>query len=281
AEQRADLTFPHQNGGAPDVHVAHSPERVLPGRVLLELVDNDRVVGGMTPACAERAAALYGIFAQGTCHVTDARTAELVKLSENAFRDVNIAFANELSQVCDALGIDVWDVVRLANQHPRVNILNPGPGVGGHCIAVDPWFIVSSAPKESRLIRTARTINDAKPKMVVRQILTAAKAAKSSCVACLGLSYKADIDDLRESPAVEIVELLAAEKIASCLVVEPHVEDLPPALRSLANVSLVTLDEALARADVVALLVDHREFKLLDRTRLAGKKIVDTRGAWR
>jgi UDP-N-acetyl-D-mannosaminuronic acid dehydrogenase len=281
AEQRADLTFPHRNGDAPDVHVAHSPERVLPGRVLLELVDNDRVVGGMTRACAERAAALYGIFVQGTCHLADARTAELVKLSENAFRDVNIAFANELSQVCDALGIDVWDVVRLANQHPRVNILNPGPGVGGHCIAVDPWFIVSSAPEESKLIRTARTINDAKPKTVVRQIRAAAEAARSSCVACLGLSYKADIDDLRESPAVDIVALLADEKIVSCLVVESHVDRLPPELENLDNVSLVSLDEALERAGVVALLVDHREFKALDRKRLSGKKIVDTRGAWR
>ncbi len=281
AEQRNDLTFPHQSADGADIFIAHSPERVLPGRVLLELVGNDRVVGGVTPQCAERAATLYQTFVQGNCHQTDARTAELTKLTENAFRDVNIAFANELSQVCDRLDVSVWDVVNLANRHPRVNILNPGPGVGGHCIAVDPWFIVSSAPEESELIKTARAINDAKPQAVVRQIQDAAASVKQPSIACLGLSYKADIDDLRESPAVTIVNELAKKNIGDCLVVEPHVASLPSELSSHASVTLVSLDEALKRADVIVLLVDHTEFKTIDRNALKDKALIDTRGAWR
>ena len=278
---RADLVFPHQGDDKLiDIHIAHSPERVLPGRVLVEIVDNDRVIGGLTPTCAEHAAELYKVFVQGDCHLTNAWTAELVKLSENAYRDVNIAFANELSNISDALGINVWDVVRLANQHPRVNILNPGPGVGGHCIAVDPWFIVSSAPKESELIRTARLINDEKPKSVVRKIQDALASSKSSRVACLGLSYKANIDDLRESPAVEIVSLLARKKDIQCLVVEPHVDALPPELTGLENAKLMDLDNALKQADVIVLLVDHAEFKAVDQKQLADKTVIDTRGVW-
>ena len=281
AALRGDLVFPHHANGKPiDVHIAHSPERVLPGRVLVEIVDNDRVVGGLTPACAEQAAALYKVFVQGECHLTNAWTAELVKLSENAYRDVNIAFANELSNVSDALDVNVWDVVRLANRHPRVNILNPGPGVGGHCIAVDPWFIVSSAPEQSQLIRTARLINDAKPKSVVQKIKDAAKLLKTSNVACLGLSYKADIDDLRESPAVEIVRLLADEKDLNCHVVEPHVDALPPELLNLSNVKLKSLDGALKEADVIVLLVDHHAFRAVDQKQLEGKTVIDTRGFW-
>ena len=281
AALRDDLVFPHQGADKPiDVHIAHSPERVLPGRVLVEIVDNDRVVGGLTPVCSEKAAELYKVFVQGECHLTNAWTAELVKLSENAYRDVNIAFANELSNVSDALGVNVWDVVRLANRHPRVNILNPGPGVGGHCIAVDPWFIVSSAPEQSELIRTARLINDAKPKSVVQKIKDAAKSLKTSNVACLGLSYKADIDDLRESPAVEIVRLLADEKDLNCHVVEPHVDVLPPELENLSNVKLQSLEGALKEARVIVLLVDHAAFRAVDQKQLEEKTVIDTRGFW-
>lgn len=279
AALRTDLIFPHEKNKTPDISIAHSPERVLPGRVLLELVDNDRVVGGLTPECAKQAAALYKLFVQGECHLTDAWTAELVKLSENAYRDVNIAFANELSNVSDALGINVWDVVRLANRHPRVNILKPGPGVGGHCIAVDPWFIVSSAPGESELIRTARTINDAKPDAVVRQVLEAFKSSNASHVACLGLSYKADIDDLRESPAVEIVGKLAGSGL-SCLVVEPHVDVLPPELQNIDKVQLVEIESALAKSDIIILLVDHSTFRSISESQRDGKTVIDTRGFW-
>lgn len=280
AERRPDLSFPHEAGDAADVQVAHSPERVLPGRVLLELVRNDRVVGGVSPRCAERAAALYALAVMGRCLITTARTAELVKLSENAYRDVNIAFANELSLVCERLGIDVWKVIELANHHPRVDILKPGPGVGGHCIAVDPWFIVDSAPDRTPLIQAARKVNDGKPFHVVEQALTSAKE-KGGAIACLGLSYKADIDDLRESPAVEIVAELAKAKTGEVLAVEPHVDDLPRELRDLPNLRLVDIDTALAAARTVVLLVDHQAFKGLDRTRLAGKTVIDTRGLWR
>ena len=204
ARDRPDLTFPDEHPEKPDIHIAHSPERVLPGRILLELVENDRVIGGITPECAERARRLYALFIGGQCYLTDARTAELVKLAENAYRDTNIAFANELARVCEHLDMDVWRVLELANRHPRVDVLRPGPGVGGHCIAVDPWFIVDSAPEETPLIRAARTVNDERPGRVVAQVLRAAQEAHCSLIACLGLAYKADIDDLRESPAVEI-----------------------------------------------------------------------------
>jgi UDP-N-acetyl-D-mannosaminuronic acid dehydrogenase len=281
ADLRPELTFPHDAAEQADVCVAYSPERVLPGRVLAELVRNDRVIGGVSRRCAERAADLYRIFVDGECLLTDARTAELVKLAENSYRDVNIAFANELSLVCDHLDIDVWNVVALANRHPRVDILKPGPGVGGHCIAVDPWFIVDSAPQATDLIRAARKVNDDKPHHVAARILTAAKDFSSPRVACLGLSYKPDIDDLRESPAVDIVAGLARDLDGELLVVEPHVEDLPPALAGHGRLRHVDLDEALAAADIVVLLVDHQAFKTLDRERLAGKIIIDTRGVWR
>lgn len=281
AEGRPDLTFPDRAGDGADVQVAHSPERVLPGRVLLELVSNDRVVGGVSPRCSRRTAALYALAVSGKCLISDARTAELVKLSENAYRDVNIAFANELSLVCDRLDIDVWKVIELANHHPRVDILKPGPGVGGHCIAVDPWFIVDSAPGLTPLIQAAREVNDGKPGHVVERVLAAAKACPGKPVACLGLSYKADIDDLRESPAVEIVHRLAEHKAAPLLVVEPHVEDLPAALAGLPGLEKADLDRALAEAEVVLLLVDHHIFRELDRDRLAGKTVIDTRGIWR
>jgi len=280
AASRPDLRFPHDAGGSADIAVAHSPERVLPGRVLIELTRNDRVVGGVTPNCAERAAALYRVAVDGECLLTTARTAELVKLAENAYRDVSIAFANELANVAGKLDIDPWEAIRLANHHPRVNILNPGPGVGGHCIAVDPWFIVDSAPDDTDLIRAARAVNDGRPQRVADAVRDAATGLDAPRIACLGLSYKADIDDLRESASVDVVEVLAAEGL-DVMVVEPHVQALPAALASFGNVALASLKDALSACEVVVLLTDHREFRELDRARLAGKRLIDTRGAWR
>jgi UDP-N-acetyl-D-mannosaminuronic acid dehydrogenase len=252
---------------------AHCPERILPGQMLKELIANDRIVGGLTPEASARAKALYEIFCAAQIFVTDARTAELAKLTENAFRDVNIAFANELSMICDRLGVDVWELIRLANRHPRVKILQPGPGVGGHCIAVDPWFIVDAAPAEARLLRTAREVNDAKPGHVLARIR--AQVAPGAAVACLGLAFKANVDDLRESPALDIAVHLAAEGYR-VLAVEPHITTLPTALAGRAE--LVDLPAALARADAIVLLVDHRAFGSLTLADLAGKALVDTRG---
>ena len=248
AELRPDLVLPHQ-GPDPDVFVAHCPERVLPGRIMIEMVINDRVVGGISPACGEVAASLYRVFCEGQILVTDAASAEMAKLVENAYRDVNIAFANELSMVCDTLGLDVWEVMRLANHHPRVNVLRPGPGVGGHCIAVDPWFIVSAAPEQARLMRTAREVNDAKPGYVADQVAASVQGLTAPTIACLGLAYKANIDDLRESPAIDVVsELRDALPDALLLVCEPYVTALPSSLEVLDGVRLVDLDEALEAA---------------------------------
>lgn len=280
AAARPDLTFPQTAGEDAQISVAYCPERVLPGKVLTELVENDRVVGGLTPRCAHRAAELYRLFVKGECLITHARTAEMCKLTENSFRDVNIAFANELSLVCDELGINVWELIRLANHHPRVNILQPGPGVGGHCIAVDPWFIVHSAPQRARLIRTAREVNDGKPHFVAGRITEAASGHSVPVIACLGLAFKPDIDDLRESPAVEIVHMLAHQKVGRLLVVEPHVERLPAVLEGLPDVELVSVQQALEQAHVVAMLVNHRSFYGITRAQLDGKRVIDTRGVW-
>lgn len=276
AEARPDLKFPHQVGDEADVHLAYCPERVLPGQILRELISNDRIIGGMTAKGADLAAQLYGTFVEGERLKTDARTAEMAKLTENAFRDVNIAFANELSLICDRLKINVWELIRLANHHPRVNILQPGPGVGGHCIAVDPWFIVDSAPKEARLIRTAREVNDGKPGYVVNKVREAAHSLAAPVIACLGLAFKANIDDLRESPSVEIVRRLAADGVGKILAVEPHVEALPSSLSG--KVELTDAATALDRADIVVLLVDHDQFKGIPWRALQGKSIIDTRG---
>ena len=280
AEDRPDLSFPQVSGEQADIHVAYCPERVLPGHVIRELVDNDRVIGGMTPRCSQAAVTLYKLFVEGDCIVTNARTAEMCKLTENAFRDVNIAFANELSIVCDKLDINVWELIHLANRHPRVNILQPGPGVGGHCIAVDPLFIVSSAPHEARLIRTAREVNDGKPDYVVRKVLQAANSKESPTIACLGLAFKANIDDLRESPAVTVVSSLGGAVDGRLLVVEPHVEELPASLGELPNIEFSTLKDALDQADIVVLLVDHDQFKKVDPDQISGKTVIDTRGIW-
>ncbi|MBB5014460.1 UDP-N-acetyl-D-mannosamine dehydrogenase [Rehaibacterium terrae] len=267
SQARPDLTFPQQVGEEADIQIAYCPERVLPGKVVHELVANDRVIGGMTRKASDMAVALYKVFVQGECIVTNARTAEMCKLTENSFRDVNIAFANELSMICDKLGINVWELIRLANRHPRVNILQPGCGVGGHCIAVDPWFIVDSTPEQARLIRTAREVNDHKPEWVVDKIKAAitdvlaanpGRTISDVRVACLGLAFKPDIDDLRESPALEIAKTVAR---LGCQVaaVEPHIEALPPDLL-MGNVRKAELGSALLRTDVICVLVKHRVF---------------------
>ena len=280
-EQRPDLSVDGSNG-RPVVMFAHCPERVLPGRIMIELVTNDRIVGGLTPEAAVAAAALYSTFCQGEIHLTDAATAEMAKLVENAYRDVNIAFANELSIITSNLGVNVWDLIELANHHPRVNILQPGPGVGGHCIAVDPWFIVAADPENSKLIRTAREVNDSKPAHVVKEVLKATRGIESPVIATLGLSFKANIDDARESPAVEIVKLLAEQKPdAAILAAAPHARDLPRDLLDLGNVSMLETDLAVEAADVVVLLVDHDKFREISTSSLKGKRIVDTRGFWR
>lgn len=265
----------------PVVYFAHCPERILPGYAMEELRSNDRIIGGQTPEATRRATEIYSTFCDGQLLPTDDITAEMAKLTENSFRDVNIAFANELSLISDKLGINVWELIKLANHHPRVNILQPGPGVGGHCIAVDPWFIVSSDPENSRLIHTARLVNDGKPEWVIKKVKESASEVNSSKIAVLGLAFKADIDDLRESPAVSITQKLATELADhQILAVEPNVKTLPPALSEHNNISLVPFDDAITEADVVVLLVDHKEFRALNPIQLQEKKLVDTKGIW-
>lgn len=284
-EIRPDLKFPvfGTNDGEMDISVAHCPERVLPGHVVRELVENDRIIGGVTSQCAQRARNIYKIFVEADCLLTDCRTAELSKLVENSFRDVNIAFANELSLICDKLNINVWELIKLANRHPRVNILQPGPGVGGHCIAVDPWFIVDSAPDEAKLIRAARLVNDGKPLFVLEKINQAvAKIGKRTSelnIACLGLAFKPDIDDLRESPALGISKQISIMNFAKQYLVEPNITTMPMGFDS-QNIELVDLNIALIDADIVVLLVDHTLFKEMDLSLLSGKQVVDTRGIW-
>jgi UDP-N-acetyl-D-mannosaminuronic acid dehydrogenase len=283
AAARPDLTFPQQAGEESDIRVAHCPERVLPGHVIRELVQNDRVIGGMTPRCSAEAVSLYKIFVHGDCFVTNARTAEMCKLTENSFRDVNIAFANELSMICDKLDINVWELIKLANRHPRVNVLQPGPGVGGHCIAVDPWFIVSKTPDEARLIGTARVVNDSKPHWVLDKVDQAVQAiVKKKGVArvvCFGLAFKPDIDDLRESPSVDIALHLADKYPGQVGAVEPNIDKLPAVLAD-KNVHLLTLEQGVAAADVLVMLVDHRDFKAYKPEFAADKVVIDTKGIW-
>lgn len=279
---RPDLHFPHESEGLPDVYVAHCPERVLPGRIMIEIVTNDRVIGGVTRRCAEKAAAVYRVFTQGKILTTDAASAEMAKLVENAYRDVNIAFANELSLIGERLKLDVWEVIRLANHHPRVNILTPGPGVGGHCIAVDPWFIVGAAPDLARLVRTAREVNDSKPHHVAQQVIDRASRFRNPTIACLGLTFKANVDDMRESPAVDVVAAINdLEPDLDIRVVEPFTRALPPELAGRANVRMQSTSDAIDEADIVVLLVDHEQFKTIPKTRLEGRVVFDTRGAWR
>jgi UDP-N-acetyl-D-mannosaminuronic acid dehydrogenase len=280
AELRPDLSFPHITGKQEDIHVAYCPERVLPGRILTELVQNERSIGGLSPCCTELAAELYGIFLKSRCFKTTARTAEMVKLVENAFRDVNIAFANELSLICDQLGMNVWEVIALANRHPRVKVLQPGPGVGGHCIALDPWFIIQSAPDISPLMRTARYVNENKPNWVIEKVRVAAQQRPRATIACFGLAYKADVNDLRESPALHIVEQLATEFPDRVTVIEPFISKMPTALTR-AGAHFASLRTALETAEIIVLLVDHSQFRSVDRNLLMGKIVIDTRGIWR
>jgi UDP-N-acetyl-D-mannosaminuronic acid dehydrogenase len=280
---RPDLSFPQHAGDESDIRIAHCPERVLPGKVMEELITNDRVIGGMTSKCAQAAVELYKIFVESECVVTNTRTAEMAKLTENSFRDVNIAFANELSMICDKLEINVWELISLTNRHPRVDVLQPGPGVGGHCIAVDPWFIVSSAPEQANLIRLARQVNDSKPEWVIEKVKlemvrflqdNPEKTIKDVTVACYGLAFKADIDDLRESPSLSIVKSLASDHVGQVIAVEPNISELP---KNMTRVSLSNLDFALANADVHLLLVDHKEFK---DASCQSDFLIDTKGVW-
>lgn len=282
AEARQDLSFPQNAGESADVNVAHCPERVLPGHVVRELVENDRVIGGMTATCSARAIELYKTFVEGECVITNARTAEMAKLTENSCRDVQIAFANELSIICDKLDINVWELISLANRHPRINILQPGPGVGGHCIAVDPWFIVSKTPDEAKIIHTARQVNDAKPEWVIDKVKVAIndflqanpnKKIEDVTIACFGLAFKPDIDDLRESPAMNITRKIAAMHQGRVLAVEANIKTL-----NNEQFELATIEQADAEADIAVLLVDHKEFKAMKKPNITA--VVDTKGIW-
>ena len=276
---RPDLKFPGLTRETPDVSISYCPERVLPGRILEELTNNDRSIGGITPRCARKALAFYKRFVRGTCVTTDTRSAEMTKLVENAYRDVNIAFANELSVVADTMGLDVWEVIRLANRHPRVNILQPGPGVGGHCIAVDPWFIVHGAPEQTPLIRTAREVNDGKMHHVIAKATALLEAHPGEKVACLGLAFKANIDDFRESPARYVAATLARRFGDRISVVEPYASALPIEFTD-TGAALIDLDTALEDCGVLIVLVDHDVFRVVPLAERSGKAVYDTRGIW-
>jgi UDP-N-acetyl-D-mannosaminuronic acid dehydrogenase len=279
AEVRPDLKWPGLTRETPDVAIAYCPERVLPGRILEELANNDRSIGGITPRCARKALGFYRRFVRGACITTDARSAEMTKLVENAYRDVNIAFANELSIVADRMGLDVWEVIRLANRHPRVNILSPGPGVGGHCIAVDPWFIVHGAPEDTPLIRTARGVNDNKIRHVIARAEALVEAHPQARVACLGLAFKANIDDFRESPARLVAATLARRFGERINVVEPYAAALPIEFTD-TGASLIDIDTALEECDILIVLVDHDVFRSVPLAERAAKLVYDTRGIW-
>lgn len=279
AQLRPDLKVPGHCAGVPDIAVAHCPERVLPGRILVELIDNDRVIGGITPRCARKALQFYRRFVRGACVTTTARAAEMTKLVENAFRDVNIAFANELSIIADRMGIDVWEVIRLANRHPRVNILSPGPGVGGHCIAVDPWFLVHGDPENTPLIRTARTVNDDKIGYTIGRAEALIERLPNAPVACLGLAFKANIDDFRESPALAVAAHLAHRFGERVRIVEPYARQLPGEFTG-SGARLVDIDEAIETCPIFVVLVDHDVFKSVPLDERAGKLVYDTRGIW-
>ncbi|MED1610730.1 UDP-N-acetyl-D-mannosamine dehydrogenase [Bacillus paranthracis] len=273
-EERLDLK------NETNLFFAYCPERVLPGKILKELIANDRIVGGLNISSTKKAAEFYRKFVNGAVLESNSRTAEMAKLTENAFRDVNIAFANELSLICDQLNVDVWELIDLANHHPRVNILSPGPGVGGHCIAVDPWFIVDASPEFSKLIRTARNVNNYKPQYVIEQIVKQAGKINNPKIACLGLAFKANIDDLRESPSVEIVKNLADLNIGDVYAVEPNIETLPKELEA-KNIILVDTNQAINQADIVVFLVEHEAFKSIDKMILKDKVIIDTKGIFK
>jgi len=271
-EKMVEIIFSERPELKDKIYVSYCPERVLPGKILYELEHNDRVIGGLDEKSTEKAIEFYSLFVKGNLHKTDSKTAEMCKLVENAYRDVNIAFANELSLICDKIGIDAWELIELANKHPRVNILKPGVGVGGHCIAVDPWFIVSQFPEEARIIRTAREVNDYKPLWVVKKIEEKveefiAKNNRIPVIGCLGLSYKPDIDDLRESPALEIVEMLV-KRGYKVMANEPNIngEILNNFIRN------YPIYEVLNSSDIIFILVFHKIYKkLLDSSNLKSK----------
>lgn len=277
---RPDLRLPRFKdvGTAGEIRLSHCPERILPGQMVRELVANDRIIGGMTEMCAEAAQDVYDSFVKGQSFLTDCRTAEFVKLIENSYRDVNIAFANELSLICDHLNLDVWEAIKLANKHPRVSILNPGPGVGGHCIAVDPWFVIDSAPDQAQIIRRARDVNLSKTEHVIEHIRKLASRFREPVIACLGVTYKNDVEDMRESPALEIVEALARDEANKILVCDPVIRGLPKSLAGHDNVRLVTVDVAREEADIVCFLVGHRPFLRLNPKLFLNKVVVDTVG---
>ncbi|CDT93219.1 UDP-N-acetyl-D-mannosaminuronic acid dehydrogenase [Vibrio coralliirubri] len=286
AQSRSDLTFPQTHGESADINIAHCPERVLPGHVVRELVENDRVIGGLTPKCSRRSVELYETFVQGECVITNARTAEMAKLTENSCRDVQIAFANELSIICDRLDINVWELISLANRHPRINILNPGPGVGGHCIAVDPWFIVSKTPDEAKIIHTARKVNDFKPDWVINKVkiaiadflkLNPKKTMLDVRVSFFGLAFKPDIDDLRESPSLAIAKEIATFHPGDTNFIEPNISLLPECLNGKGK--LVSIDKAFKETDIAVLLVDHKEFKNVVSIP-SNIILIDTKGIW-
>jgi UDP-N-acetyl-D-mannosaminuronic acid dehydrogenase len=279
ATLRPDLKIPGKTGDQADVAIAYCPERVLPGRILVELIDNDRVIGGITPRCARKALQFYRRFVRGACVTTTSRAAEMTKLTENAFRDVNIAFANELSLIADTMQVDVWEVIRLANRHPRVNILQPGPGVGGHCIAVDPWFLVHADRENTPLIRTAREVNDGKTDHIIAQAAAMIEALPGAPVACLGLAFKANIDDFRESPALKVALALAERFGDRVRVVEPYATALPRDFDG-TGASLIDIDTAIERCPVMIVLVDHDVFKSVPLEERVDKQVLDTRGIW-
>jgi len=276
SEKRPDLSIGAEPTG---VSVAYCPERVLPGRILTELVNNDRCIGGITALCARRAQRFYKTFVRGACIATTARAAEMVKLTENAFRDTNIAFANELSLICDRYGINVWEVIDLANRHPRVNILRPGPGVGGHCIAIDPWFIVESAPDLARIVRTSREVNDSKIDWSIERAVSLINEHPYADVACCGLTFKANVDDLRESPALIIALELARRYGSRIKIVEPNLRQLPPEFNDF-GAQLADLDEAIKSCEVAVVLVDHDQFKTIPLAERRHMAVLDTRGIW-
>jgi len=279
ATLRPDLRVPGRTRDQADIAIAYCPERVLPGRILVELIDNDRVIGGITPRCARKALTFYRRFVRGACVTTTARAAEMTKLTENAFRDVNIAFANELSLIADTMNVDVWEVIRLANRHPRVNILQPGPGVGGHCIAVDPWFLVHAAPDQTPLIRTAREVNDGKTDHVIAQVAAMIAADPTAPVACLGLAFKANIDDFRESPAMKVALAVANRFGDRVRIVEPYASTLPHGFAG-TGATLIDVDTAIETCPIMVVLVDHDVFRSIPLEERGEKTVLDTRGIW-
>jgi UDP-N-acetyl-D-mannosaminuronic acid dehydrogenase len=278
-ERRPDLHVGMNGSEDGAIYVAYCPERVLPGRILTELINNDRCIGGITPACTRRAQRFYKMFVRGACVATTARAAELVKLTENAFRDTNIAFANELSLICDRFDINVWEVIDIANRHPRVNVLRPGPGVGGHCIAVDPWFIIDSAPDLARVMRMSRDVNNGKTQKVIERAEALIDDHPYANIACCGLTFKANVDDLRESPAMEVALHLAAKYGPRIKVVEPNLHCVPCRLAD-HDVGFMNIDEALRSCEIAIVLVDHDEFKMIPLSERRHLDVIDTRGIW-